>query len=188
MSSEGENNNQDAATAGASIAAGADTTSQDTTATGASTDPATDPAAGGSAVNDTQEAASGSQAASQPAATDAPAPAAAAADAPAASASTPDTLLGFSIPQIVTFVGMVAGAVIPGASLAGFTISQLTNLAVGVANEVPEAVNAFEEIKTVATSGLPPTPAQWATWNAAADMAHNALQAAATAAEETATS
>lgn len=83
-----------------------------------------------------------------------------------------ETILGFTIPQIVTFVGMIAGAALPGAQVAGFTIGQLTNLALGVANEVPAAVQAFEEIKAVASSGLPPTAEQWASWNAAADAAN----------------
>lgn len=89
-----------------------------------------------------------------------------------------DTLLGFSPQQIVTFLGMVAGAVIPGASLIGLSIGQLTDLGVGIANEVPEAVDAFKEIQAVASSGLPPTADDWAKWNAAADAANTAAAAA----------
>lgn len=89
--------------------------------------------------------------------------------------------LNLTTPQAVTLVGMLAGAFIPGASIAGFTIAQLTGIASGVAKQIPEAIAAFDEIETVANSGLPPTPEQVARWNAAADLAHEDFDAAAEA-------
>ena len=90
-----------------------------------------------------------------------------------------DKTLALSPTQIIDVVGMIAGAFLPGAQLAGFTISQLTGLAAGVAGEIPSAIDAYNEIKAVAASGVAPTAAQWAKWNAAADLAHAAAQEAA---------
>ena len=89
------------------------------------------------------------------------------------------TFLGLTPAQIVALVGTIAEAVVPeGALVAGMSIDTLTKLAVGVANEIPEAISAYQEIKATATSGTPPTAEQWAAWNAAADAAHAAAQAA----------
>lgn len=96
-----------------------------------------------------------------------------------------DPVQGLSLGQIVTMViTLAAGAanlVAPGATLAGMTIAQLAKLAVGVAQAAPAAVDAFEQIKQAASSGLPPTQEQWDAWNAAADLAHADLQEAAAA-------
>lgn len=89
------------------------------------------------------------------------------------------TILGFSLPQVVGLIGMVAGAVVPGGQVLGLSIDAITKIGLGVANEVPDAIAAFHEIQAVANSGLPPTPEQWAAWNDAADAAHAAAQAAA---------
>lgn len=97
----------------------------------------------------------------------------------AAPALAGTTVLGFSLPQIVGLVGTIASAVIPGASLLGMSIETITKLGLGVAAQVPEAIAAFDEIKAVANSGLPPTDEQWMAWNAAADSAHAEAQAAA---------
>jgi hypothetical protein len=91
------------------------------------------------------------------------------------------SILGLSVNQAVTLISMVAGAAFPGATVAGFTIAQLAGIGLGVANEVPEALAAYDEIKQVAASGLPPTAEQWASWNAAADAAHNDFNSAADA-------
>ncbi len=101
--------------------------------------------------------------------------------APAAVAVTPDTVLGLTPAQIVGFVGTLAEAVVPGAAVAGMSIAVLTKLAIGVANEAPAAIAAFEEIVGLSKSGTSPTAAQWAAWDAAADSAHASLQAAAQA-------
>lgn len=92
---------------------------------------------------------------------------------------TSASTLALEASEIVSIVGTIAGAAFPGAQVAGFTVAQLSSLAVAVANAVPEAVQAFEEIKAVAESGQAPTPEQWSAWNAAADQAHADLQAAA---------
>lgn len=88
------------------------------------------------------------------------------------------TVLGLTPVQIVSLVGTIAGAFVPGAQLLGMSIEAITKLGMGVAAEVPEAIAAVEEIKAVANSGADPTPEQWASWNAAADTAHVAAQAA----------
>ena len=88
------------------------------------------------------------------------------------------TVLGFTIPQIISFVGTVASAALPGAAVAGMSVNQLTALALGVANAVPQAVQAFDEIKKIPYRQAP-TPEQWARWNAAADAAHAEFGAAA---------
>lgn len=90
-----------------------------------------------------------------------------------------DTFLGLTPAQIVSLVGTIAGAAFPEAAVAGMTIAQITGLAVGVANEAPAAIAAFEEIRKVRDAGIEPTPEQWASWNKAADDAHAAAQAAA---------
>lgn len=89
-----------------------------------------------------------------------------------------DTPLGITLPEVVNLIGMVAGAVIPGASLAGFTIAQLVSIGAGVAKAVPQAIEAFGEIKAAAQTGQRPTPEQIAKWNAAADAANAAAGAA----------
>lgn len=89
-----------------------------------------------------------------------------------------DTPLGITLPEVVNLIGMIAGAVIPGASLAGFTIAQLVSIGAGVAKAVPEAIAAFGEIKDAAKTGQRPTPEQVARWNAAADAANAAAAAA----------
>lgn len=95
-----------------------------------------------------------------------------------AAAAAAFTVLGFTPVQIVDLVGTIAGAFVPGAQLLGMSIEAITKLASGVAAEVPEAIAAVDEIKAVAAAGADPTPAQWADWNAAADAAHVAAQAA----------
>lgn len=98
--------------------------------------------------------------------------------APAEPASW-ETKLSLALPQVVTLIALIASAAVPGATVAGLSIAQLTGIGLGVANAVPAAVDAWNEIQAVANSGLPPTDEQWAKWNAAADDAHSQLQDAA---------
>lgn len=88
------------------------------------------------------------------------------------------TVLGFTPVQIVSLIGTIAGAFIPGAQLLGMSVEAITKLAAGVAAQVPEAIAAVEEIKAVAAAGADPTPEQWKSWNEAADIAHSEAQAA----------
>src|SRR4051794_3800292 len=94
-----------------------------------------------------------------------------------------DTVLGLHTSQIVGIVGQLAGIAAstfaPGLTLGGMSIAKIAQLAVGVANQVPEAITAFNDIKAVQASGQAPTKEQWAKWNAAADDAHAKAQAAA---------
>lgn len=87
--------------------------------------------------------------------------------------------VNLTLAQAVGLVGTIASAVVPGASLLGMSLGALTKLGVGVANEVPDALAAYSEMQSQASSGLPATPEQVAAWNAAADDAHAAVQAAA---------
>lgn len=87
--------------------------------------------------------------------------------------------VNLTLPQAIGLVGTIASAVVPGASLLGMSLGTLTKLGVGVANAVPEAVQAYSDMQAQASSGLPPTADQVAAWNAAADDAHAAVQAAA---------
>jgi hypothetical protein len=89
--------------------------------------------------------------------------------------AAPSVTLAFNPATLVTLVGTLAGAAAAAfggpVTLAGMSIAQITGLAVGVANEAPAAIAAFEEIKALADGGTAPTAAQWAAWNAAADQA-----------------
>lgn len=58
------------------------------------------------------------------------------------------------------------------------TAAAIAALIEGVLQEVPAAIAAYNEIKAVAASSTDPTPEQWASWNAAADAAAAALDAA----------
>lgn len=94
-------------------------------------------------------------------------------------AAIEDGAVNLTLPQAVGLIGTIASAVVPGASLLGMSLGTLTKLAVGVANEVPAAIDAYSSMQAQASSGLPPSADQIATWNAAADDAHAAVQAAA---------
>lgn len=59
------------------------------------------------------------------------------------------------------------------------TAAAIAALIQGVLSAIPEAIVAYNEIKAVGASGADPTPEQWASWNAAADAASAALDAAA---------
>lgn len=98
---------------------------------------------------------------------------------PAKPSVSQTTILGLTPSQIVSLVGVIAGAALPGASIAGLSIAQVTNLGIGVANGVDEAIEAVEEIKGVAAAGGVVTPEQWANWNAAADLVNDQVNAAA---------
>lgn len=93
------------------------------------------------------------------------------------------TILGLTPSQIIsgiaTIASLAATVIAPEATFAGMSVEALAKLAVGVVNEVPEAIQAVDEIKALASSSTEPTAEQWASWNAAADLAHIQAQAAA---------
>lgn len=89
--------------------------------------------------------------------------------------------LSDAIALVGTVAGAVANVVAPGASIAGMTVAQAIGLGIGVAREVPEAIEAVSMIKQLVESGGEPSPEQWAQINAAADAAHAEAQAAADA-------
>lgn len=81
--------------------------------------------------------------------------------------------LGLTPAQILALVGTIAGAVVPEATVAGMTISQLTNLSVGVANGASDAIAAFEEVAAAKRAGATELPPElWEKLNAAADAAN----------------
>lgn len=93
----------------------------------------------------------------------------------AAAPASQTTILGLTPAQIVSLVGTLAGAFVPGGSALGMTIPQLTGLAVGVANGVTDAISAFEEVAAVNRTGATELPPElWAKVNAAADAANQA--------------
>lgn len=95
---------------------------------------------------------------------------------------TSTTILGMSASQIVGIIGQVAtvaaATFAPGATVLGMSVKQLVDLAVGVANEVPEALDAVQMIKAHADAGTYPTDSEWAQINAACDAANAAAAAA----------
>ena len=92
------------------------------------------------------------------------------------SGSTLDTIMS-EIEQLITFLTPFVGALGPGATLAGFTASQILGLVNGLITSEPAVVAAFNAVKAAIDGGAAPTQDQWAALNAAADQAHAALQA-----------
>lgn len=95
---------------------------------------------------------------------------------------TKTTILGFSANQVVATVGAlasVAAQAFPGTAVLGMSLDKLLGLAIGVANQVPAAIDAWNEIQALGDSGTAPSPEVWARLNAAADQAHAEAQAAA---------
>jgi hypothetical protein len=95
-------------------------------------------------------------------------------------AGTASTVTVFGVPldQAVALVGTIASALAPQATVAGLSLSTVVGIAKGVAQEIPAAIQAVEDIKATVASNTAPTDEQWAAWNAAADSAHAAAQAA----------
>lgn len=69
----------------------------------------------------------------------------------------------------------------PGASIGGLAATKIVGIAAGLLDGAPDLVNAYDAVKAAVNGGAAPTPEQWSAFNAAADAAHNDLQAAITA-------
>ena len=95
---------------------------------------------------------------------------------------TSTSILGITPSQIVGIVSQLAtiaaNAFAPGLEVAGMSVKQIADLAVGVANAVPEAIDAVKMIEAHASAGTAPTPDEWAQINAACDAANAAAAAA----------
>ena len=94
----------------------------------------------------------------------------------------PGAFTGETVDTTKAVIGLVttlAGLFFPGSTLiAGFTLTELGNIAQGLASEAPAVVTAWNEVTNAINGGKAPTPEQLQALNDAADAANADLEAA----------
>ena len=96
--------------------------------------------------------------------------------------TTLDTILSTvkeDLPTAIKVITALVPILVPGGAVivGGLTVASALGIANGVANEVPDLVNIWNEMQALANAGTAPTAEQWTAWNAAADAAYQQVQA-----------
>lgn len=77
----------------------------------------------------------------------------------------------------ISALAAVASVLLPGGALAGFTIEELSSLALSLVDAEPGVVAAWEDFKRASSGGAAPTPEQRQALKTAIDAADDNLQA-----------
>lgn len=100
--------------------------------------------------------------------------------AAASTITSKSSSLGDKLLSAIPVATQLAGDIFPGATIAGITVAKVLSLATGLSNAEPEIAAAVGNLEAVVGAGAV-SDADWATFNAAADKAHNDFQAAVSA-------